>query len=111
MGDEAMVAAVTADDCMDPRHKWLIDRISNILGIYDTKYAAELISEHSDLIKEFFDDDIASHDDVRKKIMFVWRSFYDKMVEETITVLEEVPPPTPPPKPRNQRKKPSKYCI
>lgn len=112
MGDESIVMVVPSDDEMDPRHKWLIERISNILGIYDTKYAAELISEHSDLIQGFFDDDIASHDDVRKQIMFVWRTFYDKMVEETITVLEEVPPPTPPPKStKKQRKDKSKYSI
>lgn len=106
-----MAAAVPSDDDMDPRHKWLIERISNILGIYDTKYAAELITEHVDLIQAFFDDDIASHDDVRKQIMFVWRTFYDKMVEETITVLEEVPPPTPPPKTTKKPRRGGKYSF
>lgn len=110
MEDETMVAAVESDD-VDPRHKWLIERISNILGIYDTKYASEMINEHLDLIQGFFDDDIASHDDVRKQIMFVWRTFYDKMVEETITVLEEVPPPTPPPKTTKKQRKDRGNCT
>lgn len=110
MGDETIIAAVQSDDDMDPRHKWLIERISNILGIYDTKYAAELINEHVDLINGFFDDDIASYEDVRKQIMFVWRTFYDKMVEETITVLEEVAPPTPPPKPTKKQRKERGEC-
>lgn len=73
----------------DFRYKWLSQQIANLLGIYDTKYADDLIDEHQDEIRQFFDDTIEKHEDLHKRVVFLWRTFYDKLVEETITVLEE----------------------
>lgn len=73
----------------DFRYKWLGQKIANLLGIYDLKYADNLIEEHQEEIRKFFDDYIEKHEDINKRVMFVWRTFYDKLVEETITVLEE----------------------
>lgn len=111
----------------DYRYKWLSQQIGNLLGIYDTKYSDDLIEEHQEEIRQFFDDTIDKHEDLNKRVVFIWRTFYDKLVEETITVLEEgipiifcelnlhnyrrkfcgilVAPPTPPPEPVKQKKK------
>lgn len=74
---------------IDFRYRWLSETISNALGIFDTSFAEQLIAEHSDLVDAFFNDDIYEESDARKQILFVWRTFYDKLVEESITVLEE----------------------
>lgn len=74
---------------IDFRYRWLSEIISNALGIFDTSFAERLISEHNDLVDAFFNDDIHDESDACKQILFVWRTFYDKLVEESITVLEE----------------------
>lgn len=74
---------------IDFRCRWLSETISNALGIFDMSYADQLITEHSDLVDAFFNDDIYEKADNGKQILFVWRTFYDKLVEESITVLEE----------------------
>lgn len=74
---------------VDFRYRWLSETISNALGIFDTSYADQLIIEHSDLVDSFFNDNIYERADNRKQILFVWRTFYDKLVEESLTVLEE----------------------
>lgn len=74
---------------VDFRFRWLSETISNALGIFDTSHADQLITEHSDLVDSFFNDEIYERADNRKQILFVWRTFYDKLVEESITVLEE----------------------
>lgn len=76
-------------DLKDNRYKWLIETISNILGIYDTKYAIELIENNPNEFHSFLNDEIQESNDIHKQIIFLWRTFYDKMIEETITVLEE----------------------
>lgn len=73
----------------DFRYKWLSQKIANLLGIYDTKYADTLIEEHQEEICQFFEGHIEKHEDINKRVVFIWRTFYDKLVEETITVLEE----------------------
>lgn len=73
----------------DFRYKWLSEMVSNVLGVFDTKYADALIETHADNIRSFFDDDISEFGHINRQILFIWRTFYDKMVEETITVLEE----------------------
>lgn len=70
-------------------YRWFCNTISNLLGIYDTKYAEDLLEEYSEQIKSFYDDDFTQNADIDKQIIFLWRTYYDKMVEETITVLEE----------------------
>lgn len=70
-------------------YRWFCKTISNLLGIYDTKHAEDLIEEFAEQIKGFFDDEFTQNADIDKQIMFLWRTYYDKMVEETITVLEE----------------------
>lgn len=70
-------------------YRWFCNTISNLLGIYETKHAEDLIEEHAEQIKGFFDDEFTQNADIDKQIIFLWRTYYDKMVEETITVLEE----------------------
>lgn len=73
----------------DFRFRWLSESISNFLGIFDTRFAEQLITDNIDLVDAFFNDDINEYADTSKQILFVWRTFYDKLMEETINVLKE----------------------
>lgn len=39
--------------------------------------------------QQFFDVEHTGIKDINQIVVFVWRTFYDKLVEEEITVLEE----------------------
>ena len=77
------------EDHPDYRFQWLSGKISDLLGIEDIIFAANLLSEHNEKIESFFEDEVVEYADIEKQIIFLWRTFYDKMVEETVTVLEE----------------------
>lgn len=74
---------------IDYRYQWLSDTISKLLGIPERKFADALLMEHNDQINSFFNDDIDEFTECNKRLLFIWRTFYDKLVEETITALEE----------------------
>lgn len=76
-------------DNKDFRLQWLSQKISDILGIDDKIFANELIEKNIEQIKDFFDSEFQTNEDLNKGIIFLWRTFYDKMVEETIIVMEE----------------------
>lgn len=71
------------------RIQWLCETISNYLGIFDINIAEQMLVEHSNLFYAFLNNDIDEPAAKSKQVLFVWRSFYDKLVEETITALEE----------------------
>lgn len=73
----------------DCRYRWLSETISNLLGISDRKFADALLIEHNDQINGFFNENIDEFSESNNRLLFVWRTFYDKLVEEAITVLEE----------------------
>jgi len=58
-------------------------------------------------VEAFFKRRYESQSDLDYVVLFVWRTFYDKLIEEEITVLEEVPrpPPTVPDKKGKGKKK------
>lgn len=89
----------------DPRILWLKTIISNQLGVFDPKYVNELISLNRQAVNDFLNTRYERQEQLDRVIMFVWRTNYDKLVEEEITVLEEVPPPPPPEKKDKKAKK------
>lgn len=89
----------------DPRILWLKTIISNQLGVFDPKYVNELISVNRQAVDDFLNTRYERQAQLDRVIMFVWRTSYDKLCEEEITVLEEVPPPPPPEKKDKKGKK------
>lgn len=73
----------------DVRLIWLKQTIANLLGVYEPEYVHTLVEENSDQIHEFFDEEYTQISDIHKRVMYAWRTFYDKLVEEEITVLEK----------------------
>lgn len=68
--------------------QWLIDRITCLFGLSDVKFAEALIQENVDDINRLFEV-IENERNDSKAIILLWRTFFDKLVEETYTVLEE----------------------
>lgn len=87
--EEAASTQPSAQTPIDFRHRWLSETISKLLGISDGKFADTLLSDNNEKVRCFFDDAINDFTDCNKRLLFTWRTFYDKLVEETISVLEE----------------------
>lgn len=74
---------------LDFRYKWLRERIRGALGVSDPDILDGIINENYYQIKSFFDEEIKETQDLSNRIMFLNRTFYDKLIEEEITVLEK----------------------
>lgn len=74
---------------IDSQYKWLSQVIKDGLGISDKKSVDQLVVEHIDLIDVYINDDVIEQESYCKQTLYVWKTFYDKLVEETIKVLEE----------------------
>lgn len=103
---------------MDYHLEWFRKRLSRLFFIPDLEYIDVLINDNYEQLKRFFDDEIVEgggfeavsgingESELEKRILFVYRTFYDRLVEKEITVLEEVPHvPTPEPEPVKEKKR------
>ncbi|SPP80284.1 dynein heavy chain 10, axonemal [Drosophila guanche] len=88
----------------EPRIIWLKTIIANMLGVFDPKYVNELISKNQEAVSNFLKMRYEGQKDLHYVLMFVWRTFHDRLVEEEITVLEEVPRPPRPSVPEKKGK-------
>lgn len=79
----------------DLRLEWLRDRIGELFGVYEIDYTNVMLQKYYDDFKKFMEDEIQEIKDINKKVVFVNRTFYDKLVETTTTYLELVQPPPP----------------
>ncbi|XP_055846772.1 dynein axonemal heavy chain 10 isoform X2 [Episyrphus balteatus] len=78
----------------DNRIDWIKYAISNALGVFDAKFVNPLIEENYQKFYSFVDSkNLKTDNNFENILVFVWRTFYDKLVEEEITILEEVLPP------------------
>ncbi|XP_062558011.1 dynein axonemal heavy chain 10 isoform X2 [Armigeres subalbatus] len=79
---------------MDYRFRWVRDHLCRFLGVYEPRYIETVLNEFYDELVAFFDDEITDHRDDQKRIFFAYRTFYDKLVEETVVAMEPVAAPT-----------------
>lgn len=73
---------------MDFRIEWLRHKLSCLLGVPEREYTEPVIIQYYDQIKSFFDDALDSVQDLEKRSFFIHRTFYDRMVEKEIVVME-----------------------
>lgn len=73
----------------DFRLDWLRDRLTKMMAVDDEKYAATLIEENRTELSAFLEDPIDGYADIGKQVLFFWRTWYDRVVEETVIELEE----------------------
>ncbi|GAB0094127.1 Dynein heavy chain [Sergentomyia squamirostris] len=94
---------------MDTRFLWLRQRLSHFFGVTDHERIDILLNDNFDGITEFFDAEINGTWNIESRVMFIYRTFYNRLVETEITVLEEVPHvPTPEPEPVREKKRKGK---
>lgn len=75
---------------MDLRMEWFVDRLSKVLGVQKNPEALDmLLKENITDIQAFFDRDINEVNDMEKCILFVYRTFYDRLVEKEVVSIEK----------------------
>lgn len=110
-------------DHPDSHLEWFRQRLSKLFAIPELEYVDVLINDNYEQLKRFFEEDFASQRNrtseiicngsqlqeqcLEGRILFVFRTFYDRLVEKEITVLEEVPhvQAAPEPELKEKRKK------
>jgi hypothetical protein len=74
----------------DYRVVWLRDRISKLLGVEEhPETVEELFREHYDKFYNFLEDEINNIDEMEKCILYIYRTFYDKLVEREVLTIEK----------------------
>lgn len=69
---------------------WMRDRITKALGVQDHPEALEtLMSEHHDEFQPFLDDEVNDVSDIEKCILYIYRTFYDRLVEREVVTIEK----------------------
>lgn len=89
----------------DPRVVWLKTIIANQLGVFQPVYVNTLIANNKIAVDDFLNKRYERQAHLDRVIMYVWRTFYDRLVEEEITVLEELPRPSLPIKEKKKKGK------
>lgn len=74
----------------DYRMDWMRDRITKILGVQNHPEALEaLIKENHEELQAFLDAEITDISDVGKCILYIYRTFYDRLVEREVVTIEK----------------------
>lgn len=74
----------------DYRMVWMRDRISKALGVQDHPEALEtLMKERQDEFQAFLDDQVSDISEVEKCILYIFRTFYDRLVEREVVTIEK----------------------
>ncbi|KAH8358423.1 hypothetical protein KR093_000053 [Drosophila rubida] len=87
----------------EPRITWLKTIITNQLGVFEPKHVNSLIAKNQEAVENFLNKRYERQEHLDRVIMYVWRTFFDMLVEEEITVLEEVPRQVPDKKDRKRK--------
>lgn len=74
----------------DYRMDWMRDRITKILGVQNHPEALEaLIKENHEELQAFLDAEITDISDMGKCILYIYRTFYDRLVEREVVTIEK----------------------
>lgn len=74
----------------DYRMDWMCDRITKILGVQNHPEALEaLIKENHEELQAFLDAEISDISDIGKCILYIYRTFYDRLVEREVVTIEK----------------------
>lgn len=69
---------------------WLRDRITKVLGVQDHPEALEnLMKDHQDEFQTYLDDEVQDVTEIEKCIFYVYRTFYDRLVEREVVTIEK----------------------
>jgi hypothetical protein len=74
----------------DYRVIWLRDRISKALGVQEhPETIEELFREHFERFQTFLDEEVHDVDEMENCILYIYRTFYDKLVEREVLSIEK----------------------
>lgn len=74
----------------DYRMVWMRDRISKALGVQHHPEALEaLMKDHQDEFQAFLDGEVNDVNEMEKCIVYIFRTFYDRLVEREVITIEK----------------------
>lgn len=74
----------------DFRIVWMRDRITKALGVQNHPEAIEtLMKDHQDEFQAFMDDEVSDVGEMKKCLLFIYRTFYDRLVEREVVTIEK----------------------
>jgi hypothetical protein len=74
---------------LDYRIDWLRDRISKTLGVSHLDVLETFINDHIEEFLSFFEGKVENIDDYEKYMFYVYRTFYDRLVEREVITIEK----------------------
>lgn len=75
----------------DFRRDWIKNRVTQLFGLESGDYFEEMLAKSDDLedqLASFLDDDFLKKDESLKRFFYVFRTSYEKLVDEEILVPE-----------------------
>lgn len=79
-----------ANGMTDYRTEWMRDRILKILGVQSHPEALEsLFNRNHEEIEAFLDKEISDVSEMERCILFIYRTFYDRLVEREVVSIEK----------------------
>lgn len=75
----------------DNRRNWLAKTVTKMFGLNSTNYFEEMVSNNEELedaLTSYLDDDLIKTTDFHKSLFYVYKTSYEKLVEEEIMVPE-----------------------
>ena len=74
----------------DYRIVWMRDRITKALGVQDHPEALEtLMKENHEKFQALMDDEVSDVSEMEKCILYIYRTFYDRLVEREVVTIEK----------------------
>lgn len=76
---------------LDYRRDWVVKTITKMFGLNSSHYFEEMVSndeELEDALASFLDDDLMATTDLHKRLFYIYKTSYEKLVEEEIMVPE-----------------------
>jgi dynein heavy chain, axonemal len=74
---------------MDQRIVWIKQRIAVTLGVSELDILEATLADNEERLMGFFEPIVVDEpDEMVKRVLFVYRTYYDKLIEEEIIVLE-----------------------
>lgn len=75
----------------DFRRNWIKNRVIKFFGLESGKYFEDMMNQNEDLeylLASFLDDDFLKNDETGKRLFYIYKSSFEKLIDEEILVPE-----------------------
>lgn len=75
----------------DFRRNWIKNSVIQFFGLESGEYFEEMMNQNEDLeylLASFLDDDFLKNDESAKKVFYIYKTSFEKLIDEEILVPE-----------------------